>query len=590
MSSSEPVFAFNGQTVAFRDGMTIAAALTAAGELGLRHTRDGGQRGVFCGMGICHECLVTVDGRPGQRACMTAAVPGLDVGSQPARPDLAAAAAAADLRPGPTVVDDPDLLVIGGGPGGLTAAAAAAEVGLRVILLDERTKLGGQYFKQPASRGWGLGPRPDAQFEAGRALLERVACAGVTVLPSTQVWGGFAPGDIAAVSPAGGHRFAPRALVLAPGAYEAGVPIPGWTLPGVMTTGAAQTLWRSYGTPPGHRVLVSGNGPLNMQVAAELQRAGTTIVALAELAMPAAPRRASALARMAAADPGLIWDGIRYRTRLAFGRVPVHYAAMVTAIEGEDRVRAAVVMEIDGEGRPRPGSERRYEVDAVCVGFGFHPSTELARALGARHAYRHGQLQTVVDEHGRTSLHNVWVVGDAAWIGGARHAQSAGELAGLDAARALGASIGDALRERERGVQGRATCQRHFQSGLTDAFGAPRIEEQLAAADTHICRCEEVSRGELERALAAGPGHIGALKRATRAGMGPCQGRYCGPLIAAMTARRIGEELTELSGFAPNPPIKPVTIGDLLGPPTDGSAVAAAIADARTRLAGGDAA
>jgi NADPH-dependent 2,4-dienoyl-CoA reductase/sulfur reductase-like enzyme len=602
--TSDPfAFRFEGRTVPFADGMTIAAALVAAGELGLRQTRDGGHRGIFCGMGVCQECLVAVDGRPGRRACMTAAVPGGEVTRQPARPDLSTARpntlmsgflpsaggntlASAFAREEPERHDAPDVLVVGGGPGGLTAATAAAEVGLRVVVLDERAKPGGQYFKQPASRGWGAGPRPDHQFAAGAALIDRARAAGVQLISGAQLWGAFATDDLAVLAPDGRYRFAPRALILAPGAYERGMPVPGWTLPGVMTTGAAQTLWRSYGTPPGRRVLVSGNGPLNMQVAAELARAGASVVALAELATPAAPDRVRALARMAAADRSLIGDGLRYRAALARARVPVLYGAMVTAIAGDDRARTAVVSQIDVTGRVRPGTERRFEVDAVCMGFGFHPSNEIARALGARHAYRRGQLQTVVDELGRTSLPHVWVVGDGAWIGGAKLAQAVGELAGLDVARALDGTVTPAQRKRERAATSRAARHRRFQSGLATAFAAPLIEDQLASPQTHICRCEEVTRDTLERALADGPGHIGALKRATRAGMGPCQGRYCGPLIAAMTARRIGEDLTEMSGFAPNPPVKPVTIADLLGSEGDDEAVATAIRAARTKLAG----
>jgi NADPH-dependent 2,4-dienoyl-CoA reductase/sulfur reductase-like enzyme len=601
VASPDPAFRFERTTIPFTDGLTLAAALVAAGELGLRDSRDGGRRGVFCGMGVCHECLVTVDGRPGQRACMTPAAPGMEVTRQPARPDLSAPGPRAERAapivddagpddPGP-ILDDPDLLVVGGGPGGLTAAAAAAEAGLRVVVLDERAKLGGQYFKPRVSSGRHGGPPPDAQFAAGEALRARVARAGVLVAVQTEVWGAFGRNDIATVGPHGRRRLRPRALVLAPGAYERGLPVPGWTLPGVMTTGAAQTLWRSYATPPGRRVLIAGNGPLNMQVAAELRRAGVAVAALAELGTPSSPRRARALARMALADSGLVVQGARYRAILARGRVPVLDGATVVAIEGEDRVRAAIVARIDGAGNAVPGSERRFEVDAVCLGFGFHPSTEIARALGVVHVPGPDGLQTVVDGRGRTSLSGVWVVGDGARIGGARLAQAVGELAGADVARALGAPGTPGARISARNAERDVVRQRHFQAGLAAAFAAPQPGERLAAPDTLICRCEDVSRAEIERALGDGPRHIGALKRAIRVGMGPCQGRYCGQLVAAMAARRLDEDLTEMSGFAPNPPVKPVAIGDLLGPAdaqsTHGADVAAAIRDAGERLAAG---
>jgi len=569
-------FRFEGREIPIADGATIAAALVRAGEMRLRHAQQGDCRGLFCGMGVCSECLVIVDGRPGQRACMTAARAGMSVARQPARPQLRAESPASQPAPRSDAAEsapipgdrtrDCDLLVVGGGPAGLTAAALAAEHGLDVVLLDERAKLGGQYFKQPAGAKNASGPPPDAQFAAGRALIQRALTAGVDVHTGVQVWAAFAPDDISAIAPDGRRRYAARALVLAPGAYERGLPLPGWTLPGVMTTGAAQTLWRSYGTPPGRRILVSGNGPLNMQVAAELTRSGATVVGLAELARPSEPGRALPLARMALADPRRIREGIRYRAALARARVPVMYGSAVVRVEGDEVAQSAVVMEIDGQGRPRPGTERAFAVDAVCMGFGFIPSTELARSLGCRHEHsaEAGHLVTVVDERGGTSQERVWVVGDGAGIRGAWHAQAQGALAAIDVARALGVRIDPLMRRQEREAQAALARYRRFQGAMADVFGARLPSEELASAETCLCRCEGVTRAAVERALLDDPGHIGAVKRATRAGMGPCQGRYCAPVIAAMIARRTGEPLGELSGFAPSPPVKPVEIGELL--------------------------
>jgi NADPH-dependent 2,4-dienoyl-CoA reductase/sulfur reductase-like enzyme len=569
-------FDFEDVPVAFRRGDTLAAALTSAGQMALREAGDGSRRGVFCGMGVCQECLVQVDGRPSQRACMTSARAGMLVARQPARPRAVAPDAGAEAREPRNLT--PDVLVVGGGPAGMAAALAAAATGLEVVLADERAKLGGQYFKQPAGGFEATrGPALDPQFRAGSALIDQVAAAGIEVLPGTSIWGAFAPDHLEAIGPAGRVVLTPRALVLAPGAYEVGVPFPGWTLPGVITTGAAQTLWRSYGVTPGERVLVSGNGPLNMQVAAELTRAGATVVALAEIARPLAPRRLAHLTRMALADPGLIRDGARYRATLARAHVPVIYEASVIRVDGEDRARTATVAKLDGDGRPRHGSERRFDVDAVCLGFGFTPSTELARALGAEHVYdpRARQLVTVTGPRGATTLPRVWVIGDGAGINGAHMAQARGTLAGLDAARALGRMIAADQTAAEAQAQRRARRHRHFQGALAEVFRAPVLVDQLAEADTLVCRCESVSRLQIERALGDGAGHVGAIKRVTRAGMGPCQGRYCGPLLAELVAREAGVQVNVLSGYAPNPPHKPVPISELAEQPLSPEAIAA---------------
>ncbi|MEP6812478.1 MAG: FAD-dependent oxidoreductase, partial [Actinomycetota bacterium] len=166
----------------------------------------------------------------------------------------------------------PDVLVVGAGPAGLAAAVAAAEAGADVVLLDERPKLGGQYFKQPSDGLTFDESQLDPQYRAGRDLIARVRTLGVRVLGATQVWAAFERDEILATDAAMSYALRPRRLVLATGAYERGVPLPGWTLPGFTTTGAAQTLLRSYAVVPGRRVLVSGNGPLNVQVAAELVR------------------------------------------------------------------------------------------------------------------------------------------------------------------------------------------------------------------------------------------------------------------------------------------------------------------------------
>ncbi|MGH3264782.1 MAG: FAD-dependent oxidoreductase, partial [Trebonia sp.] len=559
-SASGPTFKFEGSEIPIAPGATIAAALTAAGEVALKHSRQGDLRGLFCGMGVCQECLVTVDQRPVTRACMTAAGPGTRVSRAPALMQLLG------QRDGETPIEHQrhsDVLVIGGGPGGLSAAAVAAEAGLDVVLLDERAKLGGQYFKQPASAD--SLPSADAQFAAGKRLIERTAAAGVEVHNSTNVWGAFGLDAICAVSAAERWRFECDALILAPGAYERGVPFPGWTLPGVMTTGAAQTLWRSYGVAPGARVLVAGNGPLNMQVAAELTTGGVTVVGLAELAPSPFPRRAGALAGMARADPSLIRDGLRYRSVLARARVPVMYGSVVARVEGDQRAQVAVVTSVDGSGRTS-GRERRVEVDAVCLGLGFVPSSEIARSLGCRHQYRadHGHLVTAVDACGVSSVENVWVVGDGAGIRGARHAQAQGQIAAFDVVRRLRGSVPGEMSQHEGEAIRAAARHQRFQDALARVFDAPSLSDELTGPETHICRCEGVTRQAIETALAEGAGHLGAIKRQTRAGMGPCQGRYCAPVIAAMLARGSGEPPSEFSGFAPSPPVKPVAIGDLL--------------------------
>ena len=165
---------YEGRELACFAGDSVSAALIDAGEYVCREAADGTLRGVFCGMGVCGECLVTIDGRPGERACMTPVRDGMTVGVQPARPSLRdVAGRAAPVREELAC----DVLVIGAGAAGLTAAAAASEAGLDVVLVDERPKLGGQFYKQPARADRGRarravpgGPRPDRRGSSARAV------------------------------------------------------------------------------------------------------------------------------------------------------------------------------------------------------------------------------------------------------------------------------------------------------------------------------------------------------------------------------------------------------------------------------------
>jgi len=543
-----------GRPVVCSPGDSVAAALVAAGVLACRWTGAGEPRGVFCGMGVCQECVLLVDGAPA-RACMTPVRDGLAV--EPLRSGALPPPPPAELEAAGL---EPDVLVVGGGPAGLAAAAAAAAAGARVVVADERPKLGGQYYKQPSEAFEADGRALDRQYRRGRALIARAERAGATLLAGVQVWAAAGPGELHALGPGVRYVLRPRRLVLAAGAYERGVPLPGWTLPGFFTTGAAQTLLRAYGVLPGRRVLVAGNGPLNAQVAAELARAGATVVALCELARAATPARAGALARMAASAPGLALEGAQLLARLRRARVPVRFGHTVVRAEGDGRVERAVVARVDGAGRPLPGSERAFEVDAVCAGFGFLPSNELARTLGVEHAFDPalGQLAAVTDARGRTAVDGVWVVGDGARTGGARLAEAAGTLAGLDAARSLGLAAPRPAGER-RAARAAARARR-FQRALLELYAAPRLLDQLAEPGTLVCRCEEVPLAAVEAALDEGALAIGAVKRLTRAGMGRCQGRYCAGVLAELSARRSGRPLDEEAWFAPAPPFKPLPV------------------------------
>ena len=554
---------YDRQPVEAVAGDTLAAALTAAGHLALRESNEGGRRGVFCGMGACHECAVVVDGDPGSLACMVAAGDGMAVGLQPARVETPVL----DAGVSETRELSPAVLVVGGGPAGLTAAAAIAEAGVEVVLMDERSKLGGQFYKQPApDRDIDEG-RLDGQYRAGRALLRRVRAAGVEVINGVTIWGAFRPDLLAARSDGCSWVLRPERLVLATGAHERAVPIPGWTLPGVMTTGAAQTLLRSSQVAPGERVVLSGNGPLNMQVAAELVRSGVTVTCLVEQADLRGWKNARSGIGMLLSVPGLVRKGFEYRATLARARVQVIDRSSVVEVLGGGRVEAAVVARLDPSGHRIPGTEREMETDAVCFGYGFIPANEISRALGCDHHLDRpsGNLVTTRSDTGRTSVPSVWVVGDAGGVKGAYVAGALGSLAAADILADLGVVFGEG--GPSWWAAARRSLRRHtrFQRHLERLYRAKPLTTQLARDTTLVCRCESVPLGELRSSFGDGAATAGAAKRLTRAGMGKCQGRYCSPSVLALAAEATGIPQDEFSGFAPQAPVRPVFISEVAG-------------------------
>jgi len=541
-------FEFEGRRVPVRPGDTIAAALFRAGLSRQRITRTGEDRGLFCGIGLCHDCLVQIDGRAGQRACMASAEGVARVARHTDDHTAKADVPLARLAPlpeggGALPVSTADLAIVGGGPAGVSAALAAAGRGLNIVLIDERKAAGGQYFKPVA------GPHDpatlDAQHRAGGALRAQLAASDARHLTGTTIWHARAEGDVFELGLYDGttaRLLHARALILATGAYERPPMVPGWTLPGVMTVGAAQTLIRSHQTVPGARIVIAGQGPLGLQLAAELCRMGTPPVAVLERARPTRAATLPHVLAAARADAALVASGAGYRARLARAGVPVFEGWEARAFHADGSGRAGRLT----AARIATGKTRDFTADTFCVGEGFLPQTELARALGCatRQDPETGFLLPDRDEGGASSQPGVWIAGDGGGMGGAQVALAQGTLAGAAAAAHLGAQPPDTA--AARAALARA---RRFQAALWKTYAAPA---RTAAPDdaAMLCRCESVTFGAARAAIAQGAGDLGALKRLTRLGMGRCQGRYCSGPAALLTGTP--------TLFAPQTPARPV--------------------------------
>ncbi len=546
ISADEAVrFTFDGAPILARAGESIAAALAASGTLALRRTRRGSPRGLHCGMGSCFDCIVTVDGRAGVRACLEKVEAGMAVAS--AMPDADGLMPLSSPPDGPLERRSVDVLVVGAGPAGATAAAMLAEAGATVVLCDERGESGGQYFKPLAVAG---DKTPDPQFKAGAALAERLRRSGAEFWTGASVWYASATEGVGIVRDGRASVLEPRMLLLATGASERPCPLPGWTLPGVMTTGGLQTLVRAQRVAPGSAIVIAGSGPLNLQAACELLKLGCRPAAVVDSGPGPSLSAAGTLLRMAQADPEATLQGLAILARLKAARVPVLWRTTVRRIEGDGAVRSVTVA--------RDGHETTIPCDAVALNMGFQPQAELARQLGCalRHASDHvGAIAVEADRDGRTSLPTVFAIGDGAAIGGAKVAMARANLAAVAIANDLGLTL------RADGAAADLARAERFQAALWSLFTQPPFDAGALADDTIVCRCEEVTAGAARRACREATPTLATMKRLTRAGMGRCQGRFCAGTLTKLVEAEGGPPPDVAAFFAPRPPARPVPLG-----------------------------
>jgi D-hydroxyproline dehydrogenase subunit alpha len=395
-----------------------------------------------------------------------------------------------------------EVLVIGAGPAGIAAATAAAENGRQVIVLDDNVSAGGQIWREATVEEPGSSRVDDGS--KGRAL-ERLRRSGARVLAGRCVFGAEASGTVQTSHETGSgslvEQFCFEQLILATGARERFLPFPGWTLPGVFGAGGLQALVKGGYPVAGKRVVVAGTGPLLLAVAAHLAQAGAVVSSVVEQAPLA---QLAPFALLLWAHPAKLVQGVRYRAMLRKASYRTG-SWVVEAIAGSDGQKLTAVRVTDGN---RTWTE---PCDLLASGYHLVPNTEIAALLGCE--FRGTFVQ--VDKAQRTSLANVFCAGEPTGIAGLEAALVQGEIAGLACT-----GRGNARLEK------RSASERAFGEGMEEAFALRRELRSLPRPDTIVCRCEDVTFGSLH-------GYTGwtDAKLQTRCGMGPCQGRTCGPAV-----------------------------------------------------------
>lgn len=465
-----------------------------------------------------------------------------------------------------------DLAIIGAGPAGMSAALAAADNGLSVVVIDEQQRPGGQIFRQPPREFSGSVLHPTAGYEWATGLIaEFESDERLTTEFGWTAIGVLRSGDdpetlrVAINHPSRGTRvLGARRLLIATGAYDLPVAFPGWTLPGIMTAGGMQTLVKAQKLAPVGDVVLAGAHPLLLLVADLLIHNGVRVkeVAFAQRiptpadlvrALGAVPGHVKMLAETGGIVARLIRHGVRISTK-----------TVVSAAAGDGALDSVELAKVDSTWK-RTGPTRTVSADSLVLGYGFSASTELARQLGCDLVFDSplgGWVVAHTDDL-ETTVPGVYVAGEPTGVAGADQSRAEGTLAGLSISRGLGRPVPRAEIEaarRELSATSRfATVVQSMFEPAREALGA------LATAETTVCRCELVTRADLDGFLDASPfvGSINAVKLSCRTGMGPCQGRYCESTVGAVLSNARDQPIGLGGRFSAHLPIKPVPVGDL---------------------------
>lgn len=325
-----------------------------------------------------------------------------------------------------------DLIIIGAGPAGLSAAIEAAKLDMNVIIFDENSKPGGQLFKQ-IHKFFGSKEHmaKERGYHIGDILLEEANKYNVEVRLDSTVIGLYMDKEVVVKIKDEVHHFKGNAILIATGASENLATFPGWTLPGVIGAGAAQTMMNLHGIKPGNKVLMVGTGNVGLVVSYQLMQAGCEVVALID------------------ALPRVGGYGV-HASKVARCGVPFHLSHTITYAEGMDHVTGVEIAEVGPDWSAVLGSEKYFEVDTICLAVGLSPMSNLAHMAGCemQNISKKGGMVPVVDQYGETSVPGIFVAGDVSGIEEASSAMIEGRIAGYAVAYQLGYLTKEEMKEK----------------------------------------------------------------------------------------------------------------------------------------------
>jgi len=454
-----------------------------------------------------------------------------------------------------------EVLVLGAGPAGMKAAIEACKHGVDVMLVDEQPTPGGQIWRaveQSAQKN--LNEVLGADYCAGLHVAQAFRQSRVNYQPLTQVWQIEAEQDgwqVYMSHEGRAHTVFAKKIILATGAQERPMPFPGWTLPGVLTVGAAQIALKTSAEIPAEPVWIAGSGPLVLLYIHQLLQAGGEVAGWIDTSPPPKIGHKLPLLFGALGSWRAIQKGRRWLKAIQAHGVPIYKNTKGFQALGEEKLQQIQIQQADGRTEIFPAS-------VLLLHDGVIPSIHVTESIGCEHEWCAQQqcFKPKLDDWYQTTLPGVYVAGDGAGILGAEAALVQGQLVGLGVAQKLGHLSQEQAQPQLQQLEKYLHKERQLRK-LLDALYPPRVDYQALADETIVCRCEELTAADIRAVLSLGTPGPNQVKSLTRAGMGPCQGRQCGYTVSGLIAAAQNKTIKEVGFYRVRPPLKPLTLGML---------------------------
>lgn len=452
--------------------------------------------------------------------------------------------------------DHVQVVVLGAGPAGIAAAMRLHAEGVKVLVLDEQATPGGQIYREISLASSKRKNLLGKDYAAGESAVSAFIESGIDYVPNASVWLVSANREVHFRVGGVSRMVSAERILFCSGAYERPMPVPGWTLPGVMTAGAGQILLKTGARVPTGAVVLAGTGPLLYLLTVQYLKAGVKIKALVDTSTRADLMAAARYLPGALPAWKQLFKGISLMAQIRRAGIAWYQGATEIEIEGETRAQAITFL--------HKRTEHRVDCDLVLLHQGIVPNTQPTLSIGAEHRWDEGQACWVAeqDQWGALSVPGFFIAGDGAGVNGAEAAVLQGRLVGIGIALSLGKGTSESAKSEVQTIR-RAWNKFRCIRPMLERLYRPNPSLQLPANDTIICRCEEVTAGTVRQYAALGCLGPNQTKAFGRCGMGPCQGRQCGLSVTQILADARQVTPAEVGYYRIRPPLKPITLAEM---------------------------